>query len=52
MGPARVHLVGQGAFGALREALAACPSSPFPPEMPRVLRHRYLAQLLQRRVVS
>ncbi|XP_014689374.3 GH3 domain-containing protein [Equus asinus] len=52
VGPARVHLVGQGAFRALRAALAACPSSPFPPEMPRVLRHRHLAQLLQKRVVS
>lgn len=52
VGPARVHLVGQGAFRALREALAACASSPYPPEMPRVLRHRNLAQLLQRRVVS
>lgn len=52
VGPARVHLVGTGAFGALREALAASPSSPFPPEMPRVLRRRHLAQLLQRRVVS
>ncbi|XP_008833512.1 GH3 domain-containing protein [Nannospalax galili] len=52
VGPARVHLVGSGAFRALREALAACPSSSFPPEMPRVLRHRHLAQLLQKRVVS
>lgn len=52
VGPARVHLVGQGAFRELRAALAACPSSPFPPEMPRVLRHRHLAQVLQRRVVS
>lgn len=52
VGPARVHLVGPGAFRALREALAASPSAPFPPEMPRVLRHRHLAQLLQRRVVS
>lgn len=52
VGPARVHLVGQGAFRALRTALAACPSSSFPPEMPRVLRHRHLAQFLRRRVVS
>ncbi|XP_029783512.1 GH3 domain-containing protein isoform X2 [Suricata suricatta] len=52
VGAARVHLVGQGAFGELRAALAACRSSPFPPEMPRVLRHRHLAQCLQRRVVS
>ncbi|KAG8512865.1 GH3 domain-containing protein [Galemys pyrenaicus] len=52
VGPARVHLVEQGAFRALRGALAACPTCPFPPEMPRVLRHRHLAQFLQRRVVS
>uniref|UniRef100_A0A8D1NM72 GH3 domain containing n=1 Tax=Sus scrofa TaxID=9823 RepID=A0A8D1NM72_PIG len=52
VGPAQVHLVGQGAFRALRAALAPRPSSPFPPEMPRVLRHRELAQILQRRVVS
>lgn len=52
VGPARVHLVGQGAFRELRAALAACASSPFPPEMPRVLRHRHLAQCLQRRVLS
>ncbi|XP_006156069.1 GH3 domain-containing protein isoform X2 [Tupaia chinensis] len=52
VGPARVHLVGRGAFKALRAALAADPSSPFPPEMPRVLRHRHLAQFLQRKVVS
>lgn len=52
MGPAQVHLVGQGAFRELRAALAACPSAPFPPEMPRVLRYRPLAQCLQRRVVS
>ncbi|XP_050618650.1 GH3 domain-containing protein isoform X3 [Macaca thibetana thibetana] len=52
VGPARVHLVGQGAFRALRAALTACPSSPFPPAMPRVLRHRHLAQCLQERVVS
>nr|KAF6295707.1 GH3 domain containing [Myotis myotis] len=52
VGPARVHLVGPGAFRALREALAASPAAPFPPAMPRVLRHRHLAQLLQRRVVS
>uniref|UniRef100_H0WKQ6 GH3 domain containing n=1 Tax=Otolemur garnettii TaxID=30611 RepID=H0WKQ6_OTOGA len=52
VGPARVHLVGPGAFRALRAALSACPSSLFPPEMPRVLRYRHLAQFLQRRVVS
>ncbi|XP_004707232.1 GH3 domain-containing protein [Echinops telfairi] len=52
VGLARVHLVGRGTFRALREALTAAPSSPFPPEMPRVLRHRDLAQVLQRRVVS
>ncbi|XP_047400175.1 GH3 domain-containing protein isoform X2 [Sciurus carolinensis] len=52
VGPARVHLVGQGAFRALRTTLAACPSSSFPPEMPRVLRHRHLAQFLRRKVVS
>ncbi|XP_021537371.1 GH3 domain-containing protein [Neomonachus schauinslandi] len=52
VGPARVHLVGHGAFRELRAALAACPSAPFPPEMPRVLRHRHLAQCLQRRVLS
>ena len=52
VGPAQVHLVGWGAFRELRAALAARPSAPFPPEMPRVLKHRYLAQYLQRRVVS
>ncbi|XP_045692668.1 GH3 domain-containing protein [Phyllostomus hastatus] len=52
VGPARVQLVGPEAFRELRAALAASPSSPFPPEMPRVLRHRRLAQLLQRRVLS
>ncbi|KAM6163192.1 GH3 domain-containing protein [Rhynchocyon petersi] len=52
VGPARVHLMGHGAFRALRAALTASPCSPFPPEMPRVLRHRHLAQFLQRRVVS
>lgn len=52
VGPARVHLVGQGAFRALREALAACPVSCFPPGMPRVIRHKHLAQLLQKKVVS
>lgn len=52
VGPARVHLVDQGAFRALREALATCSLAPFPPEMPRVLRYRHLAQLLQKRVVS
>lgn len=52
VGPARVHLVDQGAFRALREALATCSLAPFPPEMPRVLRYRHLAQLLRKRVVS
>lgn len=52
VGPARVHLVGRGAFRELRAALAACPSSRFPPEMPRVLRHRHLAEGLQKRVLS
>ncbi|XP_006832719.1 PREDICTED: GH3 domain-containing protein isoform X2 [Chrysochloris asiatica] len=52
VGPARVHLVGQGGFRELRAALAASPSFAFPPEMPRVLRHRHLAEFLQRRVVS
>ncbi|XP_037350003.2 GH3 domain-containing protein [Talpa occidentalis] len=52
VGPARVHLVEPGTFRALREALAARPESRFPPEMPRVLRHRHLAQFLQRGVVS
>ncbi|XP_035889812.1 GH3 domain-containing protein isoform X2 [Phyllostomus discolor] len=52
VGPARVQLVGPEAFRELRAALAASPSSPFPPEMPRVLRHRRLARLLQRRVLS
>ncbi|XP_024601059.1 GH3 domain-containing protein isoform X3 [Neophocaena asiaeorientalis asiaeorientalis] len=42
VGPAQVHLVGWGAFRELRAALAACPSAPFPPEMPRVLKHRFL----------
>ncbi|XP_051014587.1 GH3 domain-containing protein [Acomys russatus] len=52
VGPAKVHLVGPGSFRELREALAACPSSSFPPEMPRVLRLRHQAQLLQKRVIS
>lgn len=52
VGPAKVHLVGPGSFRVLREALAACPSSSFPPEMPRVLRLSHLAQLLQKRVIS
>ncbi|XP_057572908.1 GH3 domain-containing protein isoform X2 [Hippopotamus amphibius kiboko] len=52
VGPAQVHLVGPGAFRELRAALAACPSAPFPPEMPRVLRQRRLVQCLQRRVLS
>ncbi|XP_007940344.1 GH3 domain-containing protein [Orycteropus afer afer] len=52
VGPARVHLVGHGAFRALRATLIASPCYPFPPDMPRVLRHRHLAQFLQRRVVS
>ncbi|GAB1296842.1 GH3 domain-containing protein [Apodemus speciosus] len=50
--PAKVHLVGPGSFRVLREALAACPCSAWPPEMPRVLRLRRLAQLLQKRVLS
>lgn len=50
MGPAKVHLVRPGSFRVLREALAACPSSSCP-EMPRVLRLRPLAQLLQKRVI-
>ncbi|KAM6175838.1 GH3 domain-containing protein [Erethizon dorsatum] len=52
VGPTQVHLVAHGAFGALRAALAAWPSSSAPPTMPRVLRHRRLAQLLQSRVLS
>lgn len=52
VGPAQVHLVGTGAFRALRAALRACPSLRAPPEMPRVLRHKHLAQFLHRRVVS
>ncbi|XP_075846847.1 GH3 domain-containing protein isoform X2 [Microtus pennsylvanicus] len=52
VGPVKVHLVGYGSFRVLREALAACPSSSFPPEMPRVLRLSHLAQLLQKRVIS
>ncbi|XP_062030915.1 GH3 domain-containing protein isoform X2 [Lepus europaeus] len=52
VGPAQVHLVGAGAFRALRAALRACPSLRAPPEMPRVLRHKHLAQFLHRRVVS
>ncbi|XP_057631302.1 GH3 domain-containing protein isoform X2 [Chionomys nivalis] len=52
VGPVKVHLVGPGSFRVLREALAACPSSSFPPEMPRVLRLSHLAQLLQKRVIS
>lgn len=50
VGPAKVHLVRPGSFRVLREALAACPSSSCP-EMPRVLRLRHLAQLLQKRVI-
>lgn len=52
VGPVKVHLVGPGSFRVLREALAACPSSSFPPEMPRVLRLCHLAQLLRKRVIS
>ncbi|CAH6776145.1 GH3 domain-containing protein [Phodopus roborovskii] len=52
VGPAKVHLVGPGSFRVLREALAACPASSFPPEMPRVLRLPHLVQLLQKRVIS
>lgn len=50
--PVKVHLVGPGSFRVLREALAACSCSAWPPEMPRVLRLRRLAQLLQNRVLS
>ncbi|XP_041499922.1 GH3 domain-containing protein isoform X1 [Microtus oregoni] len=52
VGPVKVHLVGPGSFRVLREALAAYPSSSFPPEMPRVLRLSHLAQLLRKRVIS
>ncbi|XP_021096012.1 GH3 domain-containing protein isoform X2 [Heterocephalus glaber] len=52
VGPSHVHLVARGAFSALRAALAARLSSSAPPAMPRVLRHRQLAQLLQRRLLS
>ncbi|XP_038183011.1 GH3 domain-containing protein isoform X2 [Arvicola amphibius] len=52
VGPVKVHLVGPGSFRVLREALAACPSSSSPPEMPRVLRLSHLAQLLQKRMIS
>lgn len=52
VGPAKVHLVRPGSFRILREALAACPSSSFPPEMPRVLRLRHLVQILQKRVIT
>ncbi|XP_050012792.1 GH3 domain-containing protein isoform X2 [Alexandromys fortis] len=52
VGPVKIHLVGPGSFRVLREALAACPSSSFPPEMPRVLRLSHLAQLLWKRVIS
>ncbi|XP_043860384.1 GH3 domain-containing protein [Dromiciops gliroides] len=56
IGPAQVHLVGQGGFSALRDLLSSSPSltpfSSFPPEMPRVLRHKNLIQFLLRRVVS
>nr|XP_012386071.2 GH3 domain-containing protein isoform X2 [Dasypus novemcinctus] len=52
VGPARVHLLGLGSFRALRAVLVATLAYPFPPEMPRVLRHRHLAQFLRGRVVS
>lgn len=53
VGPAKVHLVRPGSFRVLREALAAFSSSSCrPPEMPRVIRLRHLAQLLQKRVIS
>ncbi|XP_056672727.1 GH3 domain-containing protein isoform X2 [Monodelphis domestica] len=56
IGPAQVHLVGQGGFSALRALLSSSPSlmpfSSFPPEMPRILRHRKLIQFLLRKVVS
>ncbi|XP_072502617.1 GH3 domain-containing protein isoform X2 [Notamacropus eugenii] len=56
IGPAQVHLVGQGGFGELRALLSSSPSlmpfSSFPPEMPRILRHRNLIEFLLRKVVS
>ncbi|XP_068923764.1 GH3 domain-containing protein-like isoform X4 [Petaurus breviceps papuanus] len=56
IGPAQVHLVGQGGFRELRALLSSSPSlmffSSFPPEMPRILKHRNLIQFLLRRVVS
>ncbi|XP_074079982.1 GH3 domain-containing protein [Macrotis lagotis] len=56
IGPAQVHLVGQGGFSELRALLSSSPSlmpfSSFPPEMPRILRHKSLIQFLLRRVVS
>ncbi|XP_074117674.1 GH3 domain-containing protein isoform X2 [Sminthopsis crassicaudata] len=56
IGPAQVHLVGQGGFSELRTLLSSSPSfmpfSSFPPEMPRILKHRDLVQFLLRRVVS
>ncbi|XP_027726368.1 GH3 domain-containing protein [Vombatus ursinus] len=56
IGPAQVHLVGQGGFSELRALLSSSPSlmpfSSFPPEMPRILRHKSLIQFLLKRVVS
>ncbi|XP_010633804.1 GH3 domain-containing protein [Fukomys damarensis] len=52
VGPAQVHLVAHGAFRALRAALATGLSSSAPTAMPRVLKHRRLAQLLQRKLLS
>lgn len=52
VGPAQVHLVAHGAFSALRAALAAGLSSSAPSAMPRVLKHRRLARLLQRKLLS
>lgn len=52
VGPAQVHLVAHGAFSALRAALAPGLSSSAPSAMPRVLKHRRLARLLQRKLLS
>ncbi|XP_051850402.1 GH3 domain-containing protein [Antechinus flavipes] len=56
IGPAQVHLVGQGGFRELRTLLSSSPSfmpfSSFPPEMPRILKQRDLVQFLLRKVVS
>ncbi|XP_028930664.1 GH3 domain-containing protein [Ornithorhynchus anatinus] len=48
VGPARVHLLGPGAFQQLRGAAPPAPS----PALPRVLRRLDQVQLLQSRVVS